>query len=103
MKQYPGRIDTRLAKQFEADHFDTFLQKSLPDARTLCGHFELDQGVSGSWPGVPFGCAGTVDGKVVDADQARRMTFAARWGSACGRGFDAQRYLSAHPQFEWMK
>lgn len=103
MKQYAGRIDVRLAKRFEADHFDTYLGKEVADGRTLCGHFELENEPAGSWPGVPFGCAGTVDAKVVDANLAKKMCFEARWGSACGRPFDAQKYLTAHPQFDWME
>jgi hypothetical protein len=34
---------------------------------------------------------------------ARQMSFAARWGSACGTAFDARKFLAAHPQYEWMK
>jgi hypothetical protein len=30
------------------------------------------------------------------------MSFAARWGSACGTAFDADRFLREHPQFDWM-
>jgi hypothetical protein len=101
MKAHAGQIDLALAKRFEADHFDTWRGKSWPGARTLCGHFELDPEPGGPWPGVPFGCAGTVDAKVVDAALAKRMAFAARWGSACGTPFLAGRFLAAHPQFEW--
>ena len=36
----------------------------------------------------------------MDAALARRMAFAARWGSACGTPFFAQKFLAAHPQFE---
>jgi hypothetical protein len=43
-----------------------------------------------------------VDAKVVDAKMAKRMTFMARWGSACGLAFDAQKFLADHPQFDWM-
>jgi len=103
MRQYVGKIDLSLAKDFEADHYDEYLEKVRPGSRSLCGHFELDRDVGGGWPGVPYGCAGTVDAKVVDAAMAQRMSFAARWGSACGRAFDAQQYLTAHPQFDWMK
>jgi hypothetical protein len=103
MEQYRGKIDVARAKGFEADHFDTYLEKTRLDGRTLCAHFDLEAEPAGSWPGVPFGCAGTMDGKVVDAEMARQMTFAARWGSACGRAFDAKKYLAAHPQFDWMK
>ena len=99
MKQYAGRIDLSAAKNFEADHYDSFREKVLPGARSLCGHFEFDPDGFGSWPGVPYGCAGTVDAKVVDAAMAGKMSFAARWGSACGRAFDAGQFLAAHPQF----
>ena len=51
---------------------------------------------------MPYGCSGTVDGKVVDARMAKAMSFSARWGSACGKPFKAQQYLSDHPQFDWM-
>jgi hypothetical protein len=102
MKQYVGKIDVSLAKEFEADHIDTYVKKKEPSGRTLCGHFELQDQPAGNWPGVPYGCSGTVDGKVVDATMARAMSFSARWGSACGRPFVAQDYLTAHPQFDWM-
>lgn len=102
MKQHGGKFDVALAKRLEADHFDAWRGKVWPGARSLCGHFELDP-VPGGWPGTPFGCAGTVDAKVVDAAMARNMSFVARWGAACGRAFDASKFLRAHPQFEWME
>jgi hypothetical protein len=33
---------------------------------------------------------------------AKQMSFAARWGSACGAPFDAVKFLEQHPQFDWM-
>jgi hypothetical protein len=103
MAKYAGQIDFKLAKQFEADHYDSYLEKDHAGARSLCGHYELDDQLWGSWPGAPFYPAGTFDAKVVDAKMAKEMSFAARWGSACGRAFDAQKFLDAHPQFDWMK
>jgi hypothetical protein len=102
MTQHRGAIDLALAEAFEADHYDAYRGREQPSARTLCGHFELDAEANDPWPGVPFPCTGTVDAKVVDATMARHMRFAARWGSACGRAFDAGKYLEAHPQFDWM-
>jgi hypothetical protein len=102
MNKNDGRIDLALAKEFEADHFDSYLGKSRAGGRSLCGHFELQAEPAGSWPGVPYGCSGTVDAKVVDASMAKSMSFAARWGTACGRAFDAHEYLTEHPQFDWM-
>jgi hypothetical protein len=102
MNKNAGRIDLATAKEFEADHFDSFFGKSQAGGRSLCGHFELQAEPAGNWPGVPYGCSGTVDAKVVDASMAQSMSFAARWGTACGRTFDAHEYLTEHPQFEWM-
>ncbi len=100
MKEYAGKIDLELAKRFEADHFDTYRGKLWPGSKTLCGHFERDPETGGR--GVPFESSGTVDGKVVDAAMAKQMSFAARWGAACGMPFVAGKFLEAHPQFEWM-
>lgn len=44
-----------------------------------------------------------MDAKVLDATMAKHLSFAARWGSACGKGFDAGKFLAAHPQFDWMQ
>jgi len=103
LQENAGKINLALAKRFEADHFDTYRGKYQLTARTLCGHFDLDPEPEKPWPGVPYGCCGTVDGKVVDATMARNMSFAARWGSACGTAFLARKYLAAHPQFDWMQ
>jgi hypothetical protein len=100
MKENAGKIDLERAKAFEADHYDTFLNKINPDGRTLCGHDELDPAISPR--DIPFEPGGTMDGKVVDSKMAKRMSFLARWGSACGTAFDAKRFLAEHPQFEWM-
>ena len=103
MRQYAGKIDLRLAEKFEADHFDSMRGKTRPGAHSLCGHFELEGHAWGDWPGEPFSPAGTFDGKVVDATLAKKMAFAARWGAACGRPFDAPQFLTRHPQFDWMR
>ena len=102
MREHRGKIDLDLAKKFEADHYDTYLEKDdHPDARTLCGHFELDPQSSGK--GTPYSPGGTFDSKVVDSRMARDMSFAGRWGSACGMPFDAEKFLAAHPQFDWLE
>jgi len=89
MKQHAGKIDAELAKQFEADHYDTYLKKENPSGRTLCGHFAEDpQQFAG---GTPYAPSGTFDAKVVDSKMAKQMTFAGRWGFACGTPFDAKK------------
>ena len=103
MADHAGRVDLKLARRFEADHYDSFLKKMNPGSRSLCGHYELESRFWGGWPAGPYYPAGTFDAKVVDSALAKSMSFAARWGSACGRPFDAPRFLAAHPQFDWMK
>jgi hypothetical protein len=100
MKQYAGMINLEIAEKFEADHFDTYINKELLDSRTLCAHFDLDEQLSA--PFLPFDPDGTLDGKVLDSKMAKQMSFVARWGSACGKAFDAKKFLQEHPQFDWM-
>jgi len=100
MRENEGKINIKLAKAFEADHYDTFLHKDNPGGRTLCGHWEIDDQLYG--PSEPFSPEGTLDGKVVDATMAKQMSFSARWGAACGMAFSGAKFLEAHPQFEWM-
>lgn len=102
MAENAGKIDLALAKQFEADHYDPFLEEVRLGGRGLCCHGELERTPCG-WPSVPYGPGGTVDAKVVDAKMARKMSFSARWGSACGTAFAADEFIKAHPQFDWMK
>jgi hypothetical protein len=99
MKRYAGKINVKLAEQFEADHYDTYLNKINPDGRTLCGHCDLEPNPATDDPFAPWG---TLDGKVVDADMARQMSFYARWGDACGMPFSAAKFLTEHPQYDWM-
>jgi hypothetical protein len=101
MKEYKGRITIDLAKSLLGDHYDMYLQRDIPDSRTLCGHAENELQAGPGWPTTQFP-AGAFDAKVVDATMAKRMSFAARWGSACGTEFDATRFLEQHTQFDWM-
>ena len=99
MKENRGRIDLALAEAFEGDHVDTFLGGGRVGARSLCAHWERETEDPAE---VPYNPSGTVDAKAVDAALAKRMAFAARWGSGCGTPFDAPAFLAKHPQFEWM-
>lgn len=101
MKKYAGKIDLKLAKAFEADHYDSYLKKNNAGGRTLCGHWEIDPQPFG--PDIPYSPEGTVDGKVVNAAMAKKMSFDARWGSACGMAFDGKKFLEEHPQYFWLE
>ncbi|MGD2085740.1 MAG: hypothetical protein PVH61_06095 [Candidatus Aminicenantes bacterium] len=102
MKKNYGKIDVELAKQMLADHYDVYLEKEQPSSRTICGHWELDNGmVPGSIGAYLPG--GAVDGKVLDSNMAKKWKFWAKWGSSCDIGFDARRFLEKHPQYNWLK
>ena len=102
MKEHYGKIDTELAKQLLADHYDVYLQKEQATGRTICGHSELDDG-SVPGPRAAFYPAGAVDGKVVDSDMAKSWRLWAKWGSSCDIGFDAVSFLKKHAQYEWLE
>jgi hypothetical protein len=101
MKLYAGKISLEKAKTFEGDHFDTYLNRTAHSCRTLCAHWELDAQSNGL--DIPFEPSGTLDAKVVDSKMAKKMAFAARWGSACGTAFNAKKFLEEHAQFDWME
>jgi hypothetical protein len=44
-----------------------------------------------------------VQAKAADAAMAKRMSFVARAGHACGANFKAAEFLAAHPEYQWQK
>jgi Phospholipase B len=103
MAENRGRIDVALAKAFEADHFDPYAKAVRPGGRTLCAHFELETEWGPEPEAIPYAPGGSEDAKVVDTAMAKRMSFAAHWGPACGRAFEARKFLQDHPQFDWLE
>jgi hypothetical protein len=102
MKEYYGKIDVEIAKKMLADHYDDYLEKEIPSSRTICGHWELDDGsIAGSLGAYIPG--GAIDGKVIDSKMAKSWEIWAKWGSSCSIGFDAGEFLEKHPQYEWQQ
>ena len=103
MKGNAGQIDLAKAKEMEADCYDTcYGTDGTPAALALNARGDLAAQLSNP-SRIPFNPAGTIDAKVVDTAMARQMSFAARWGSADGTPFDAEKFLADHPQFDWMQ
>ena len=100
MAENRGKITLEHARRFEGDHYDTYLKLERPGGRCLCAHWDVDSTEISFAPFTPYG---TVDAKVVDTKMARQMSFAARWGSGCGTPFDAEAFLKARPQFDWLE
>ncbi len=103
LKRYYGRIDTDIAKIMLADHYDAWLGRVNPGARSICGHGELADGLTNPTTGTPFYPSGAIDAKVVDSRMAEKMQIWARWGSSCGKAFWADEFLERHPQYEWLR
>jgi len=102
MSERKGQIDVAAARQFLADHYDSYQKKDEPSERTLCGHNDLSpRGMPGWQP--PYGPAGTVQNKAADAAMAEAMAFWAAAGHSCGLDFAAKAHLDEHPEFAWQK
>ena len=101
MAQYKGKIDTHLAEQFEADHFDAYTKKEGADSRTLCGHVDTDREGVSIWGWGPYFPGGAVQGKVTDSEMAAKMELIAHLGHPGGESFYAKPFLKAHPEYNW--
>ena len=90
-----------------ADTFDPYLGYINPSSRTICSHYDKDPMYYVSDPNaiwnVPFYPAGSVEGKVTTAEEARSMSMWARFGRADGAPFDAEEFLRLHPQWNWQQ
>jgi hypothetical protein len=87
MRQYYGMINIPLAKQFLADHYDSYLEKYFPGPRSICGHYDLH----GSE------LMGATDGKVSDSELGSRMMLWAKFGRPCHTPFIAEDFLKRNP------
>src|SRR5262249_9547108 len=102
MAENRGKIDASAGQRFLSDHYDTFAKKEDPNERTLCGHIDLSPRGSLPWQ-PPFGIAGAVHAKVMDASMAERLSLVASAGHSCGLHFKAAQHLRGHPEFAWQK
>ena len=103
MKQWKGQIDITCGQHFLSDHYDTYLKKEEPSARTLCGHGDLDAKGVRVFVWSPYYPGGSITGKVADSRLAGQMSFIARRGHPCGSDFLAKPFLKAHPQYAWQE
>ncbi len=102
MKKYYGKIDAEIAKKMLSDHYDVYLKQEIPSCRTICGHWELDNGMvpgtlSAYYPG------GAIDGKVLDADLAKNWSLWAKWGHSCDIEFNASKFIEENPQYDFLE
>jgi hypothetical protein len=102
MEEHKGKIDIAVAKDIIADHYDVYLNKINPSARTCCGHYELDDRayMSQADRPLPYQPRGAVDGIVCDTNLVKKMSMIARWGSSCGTPFDKTEFFKKHIQWK---
>lgn len=93
---YYGKINTSNAKKILSDHYDVFLHRNEKNSRSICKHCESDAVGDNRPPFYPYGCT---DGKVVNSTMAKKLQFLGRFGSSCGRTFNAKEHLRKHPEF----
>jgi hypothetical protein len=105
MDKHKGKINIQIAKEIISDHYDVYLCKENPCARTVCGHYELDAREYMSDPGrpKPFEPRGAVDGCVVDSKMAKNMSFAGRFGNSCGIAFNKDAFCDKHIQWNMFR
>jgi hypothetical protein len=95
--KYYGRLTKDIAKTILADHYDSHTNTVRRSSRNICSHSEvIDEDEDWDYS-YPYGCT---DGKVVDSELAANLQFEARFGSSCGREFNAEKYIDRHPAFE---
>ena len=99
-KIYKGKINISNSKQIMADHYDTYLRRDEMNGRVICNHSEKDLMNCGYSPFDLFGCT---DGKVVNTEMAKQMTFWGRFGSSCGRTFSIKDHVRDHPEMNKWK
>jgi len=105
MEKYKKKICPETAMKIMGDHYDVYLQKNNPCARTVCAHYELDarEFMSQESRPLPFAPRGAVDGCVIDSNLARKMSFILRWGNSCGTPFIVKEFCATHPQWAYLE
>jgi len=84
-----------------ADHYDAYEKKEQANERTLCGHVDASARGVEIWAWPAYYPGGAVQGKAVDSNLAKAMSFYARLGHPCGQDFLVEPFLKAHPEFDW--
>ena len=101
MDEHKGKINLDIAKRIISDHYDVYLEKENPCARTVCSHYELDarEYMSQADRPKPFAPHGAVDGIVCDSQLAKKMAFLGKFGASCDLPFDKDAYCKKHRQY----
>lgn len=106
VQQFKGKINKELATNIIADHYDVYLNKPENKcSRTVCSHYDLDarEYMSQADRPKPFQPRGAVDGKVIDTNLAKQMSFLARFGNSCGTPFVKDAFCNKNLQWKFLE
>ncbi|MEE1296322.1 MAG: C45 family peptidase [Bifidobacterium sp.] len=107
LPQLAGTIDDDAAKRILADKFDPYLGYINACSRNICAHYDVDpqyyaDDPKGVW-NIPFFPGGSCDGKCASADDIDNLRMWGIFGRADGEPFDANEFMTQHPQWNWQK
>ena len=106
MQTHIGKINIAVAKEIIADHYDVYLEKEdNPCSRTVCSHYYQDKREYMSDPSrpLPNQPRGALDGCVIDATQAKNMSFELIYGNSCGTPFVKDEYCDTYKQWDYLR
>ena len=101
--QHKGNIDVERVKEMESDSYDAFEKKDGPNERSLCGVVDNSSRGIPEWDWGKFFPGGTVQAKAVDGGMTEKMQFWAAMGHPCAPDFIADKFLSEHAEYRWMR
>jgi hypothetical protein len=102
MARNKGRIDLKLAMEFQTDDFDVVAHQNAANERSLCGRVEVSPRGVPEWDWGPFYPGGTIHSKVTDGTLASQLAFWAEVGHH-GSDFAAETFLKEHSEYNWMR
>jgi hypothetical protein len=107
LDKYYGKIDAKTGALMLGDTYDPYLKEDRGGANTICSMYDVDPRLNFSstiapWV-APFAPAGSMDVKITTTDLGSKMQLWARYGRANGVAFDAEKFLTDHPQWNWQK
>jgi len=94
------KINIDYAKEILSDHYDEYENNQHLNGSSICKHGELEHEEGARYSFYPYGCT---DGKVLNYEMAINMNFIGRFGSSCGRIFNAHQFIKKHPKFKYME
>ena len=103
MQKEKGKINIKVGKMLESDHYDAIQNGMAENRCVICGHVDTDPMGCPEWSWSAYYPGGAVQGKLTTANLAAKSQFWAHMGHPCGENFIASEFLSKHPEYNWQK